>query len=280
MSSPRLEFRHRSCQTGNQALAMHTLSKKTQYSLRALLALSRHYGEGPLLIAEMSRQESIPKKFLEQILLGLKAEGLLESKKGKGGGYALARNPEVITVGQVIRLMEGPLAPLPCASETAYQQCNDCQDEQSCGTRLVMRDVRDAVAGILDHTSLADLCRRSEAARRQAGRCRRADVLHLAAVEGLVEVGDEVVDVFEADREADEVVANSDAGAHIRRDAGVGHGGGMIDERFHAAERFGQSKDLHAAQQAVEPFFAAPEAERECSAEAAHLAQGQLVLRV
>lgn len=146
---------------------MRTLSKKTQYSLRALYALSQAYGEGPVLIAEMASKESIPKKFLEQILLRLKAQGFVESRKGKGGGYMLARDPETVTLGEIIRRVEGPLAPLPCASETAYRKCDECVDDRSCGTRLVMREVRDAMAQILDRTTLADVCRRMEDARAQ-----------------------------------------------------------------------------------------------------------------
>ena len=147
---------------------MRTLSKKTQYSLRALYALARAYGTGPLLIADLARQEGIPKKFLEQILLKLKSHGLVASKKGKGGGYALVRAPEAVTVGNVIRLIEGPLAPLPCASETAYRKCDECLDDRYCGTRLLMRDVRNAIAGILDCTTLADVCRRVDDARGQS----------------------------------------------------------------------------------------------------------------
>jgi Rrf2 family protein len=113
----------------------------------------------------MSREEAIPKKFLEQILLKLKGHGLVESKTGKGGGYLLSRNPEKVTIGEVIRLMEGPLAPLPCASVTAYRKCDECVDDRLCGTRLVMREVRDAMAKILDSTTLADVCRRVDEAR-------------------------------------------------------------------------------------------------------------------
>ena len=146
---------------------MRTLSKKTQYSLRALYALSRAYGRS-LLIADMAEQERIPKKFLEQILLKLKSQGLVSSKKGKGGGYALAGRPDTITLGQVIRMVEGPLAPLPCASETAYRKCDECIDDRYCETRLVMRDVRNATAHILDKTTLADACRRVDEARTEA----------------------------------------------------------------------------------------------------------------
>jgi Rrf2 family protein len=133
-----------------------------------LYSLSRAYGGGPLLIADMAAREAIPKKFLEQILLRLKAKGLVDSKKGKGGGYTLVRAPDKITLGEVIRLIEGPLAPLPCASETAYRKCDECVDDRFCGTRLVMREVRNAMAGILDRTTLADVCRRVDSARTDA----------------------------------------------------------------------------------------------------------------
>ena len=144
---------------------MRTLSKQTQYSLRALYALSRAYGQHRLRITDMAGKEAIPKKFLEQILLKLKAQGLVESKKGKGGGYLLARPPSEVSLGQVIRMIEGPLAPLPCASVSAYRKCDECVDDRLCGTRLVMREVRDAMARILDGTTLADVCRRIDDAR-------------------------------------------------------------------------------------------------------------------
>ena len=147
---------------------MRTLSKKTQYTLRALYSLARQYGKGPLLSATLSKEESIPQQFLEQILLGLKKDGLVESKKGKGGGYTLVTPPDSIMIGQVIRLVEGPLAPLPCASEKAYRKCDECVDDRYCGTKLVMREVRDAMALILDRTSLAEVCRREDAARAEA----------------------------------------------------------------------------------------------------------------
>lgn len=148
-----------------QSQKMRTLSKKTQYTLRAMYALARHYGGGPVLIAKMAREESIPQDFLENILLFLKKEGLVASKKGKGGGYALAKPPDQVTIGNVIRLIEGPLAPLPCASETAYRKCDECEDDRYCGTRLVMRQVRDAIAGILDNITLAEVCRQVDDAR-------------------------------------------------------------------------------------------------------------------
>ena len=144
---------------------MRTLSKKTQYSLRALYALARNHGGRPLLIADLARNEAIPKKFLEQILLRLKREGIVLSKMGKGGGYLLAQEPADITLGRLIRVLEGPLAPLPCASETAFRKCEECPDIELCGTRIVMRQVRNAIASILDQTTLADVCRRVDSAR-------------------------------------------------------------------------------------------------------------------
>jgi Rrf2 family protein len=144
---------------------MRTISKRTQYGLKAVLALGRRYGEGPVLIATLSNEEGIPLKFLEVILLDLKGQGLLDSKKGKHGGYQLSRPPSTITVGSLIRMLEGTLAPLPCASETAFRPCDECGDIESCGTRIIMRQVRDAMADVLDRTTLADLIRRSAAAR-------------------------------------------------------------------------------------------------------------------
>jgi Rrf2 family protein len=139
---------------------MRTISKRTQYGLRAVLNLARRYGEGPVLIATISQEETIPIKFLELILLNLKGRGLLRSKTGKGGGYELTQAPAEITIGSLIRMMEGPLAPLPCASETAYRPCEECPDVERCGVRIIMRQVRDAMAEVLDRTTLADLLRR------------------------------------------------------------------------------------------------------------------------
>ena len=144
---------------------MRTISKRTQYGLKAMLALGSRYGEGPVLIATLSKQETIPIKFLELILLDLKSGGLLVSKKGPRGGYQLSRPPSTITVGSLIRMIEGPLAPLPCASETAYRPCEECGDIESCGTRIIMRQVRDAMANVLDRTTLADLIQQVASAR-------------------------------------------------------------------------------------------------------------------
>jgi Rrf2 family protein len=144
---------------------LRTISKKTKYALEALYSLSRHYGEGPILVHTVATEESIPLKFLQAILLELRNRGVVVSKKGRAGGYELSRPPEEVTVGAVIRMIEGPLAPLPCARESNYRRCDECKDELSCGTRLVMRRVRDSMAHILDSTTLADVIREVEKAK-------------------------------------------------------------------------------------------------------------------
>ena len=146
---------------------LRQLSKRTQYSLRALYALAREYGKGPTLISDLAEEESIPKKFLEQILLSLKGLGLVTSKKGKGGGYMLMHPPDQITIATVIRMIDGPLAPLPCASETRFRKCDECVDIETCGTRIVMKEVRDSIAEILERTTLASVCRKVDSARQK-----------------------------------------------------------------------------------------------------------------
>jgi Rrf2 family protein len=135
------------------------LSKKAKYALKALLFLAREENKGPILISEIAEKEAIPKKFLEQILLELRKQGILQSQKGKGGGYFLGKPSDVISMGQVIRIIDGPLAPLPCVSQMAYRKCDECKDERTCGIRLVMKDVRDSTARILDGVSLMDVIR-------------------------------------------------------------------------------------------------------------------------
>ncbi|MGE0447554.1 MAG: Rrf2 family transcriptional regulator [Vicinamibacterales bacterium] len=135
------------------------LTRKSKYGLRAMLFLAERSGRGPVLVSDLAGDQRIPKKFLEAILLDLKRQGLLQSKKGKGGGYFLSRTPEEITVGQVVRALGGPLALVPCVSQTAYARCEECVDEQTCGVRLAMKEVRDATAKILDNTTLAALNR-------------------------------------------------------------------------------------------------------------------------
>ena len=140
------------------------LSHKSKYALKALVVLSEDYGKGPVLISEIAARASIPRRFLELILLELKNQGVLLSKKGKGGGYTLSAPPSQIFVGHVLRMIEGPLAPLPCVSKTAYQKCDDCYDEQTCAARILMKDVRDAIAQILDSTTFEQALIRSRTA--------------------------------------------------------------------------------------------------------------------
>jgi Rrf2 family protein len=138
------------------------LSMKAKYGLLAVLALARKSGKKLVLISELAESEKIPKKFLEQILRELKNHGILESKIGKGGGYYLSKEPHAITIGQIVRIIDGTLAPVPCVSQTAYSKCKECKDESSCAIRLVMKDVRDAISEILDRTTLADALERSD----------------------------------------------------------------------------------------------------------------------
>jgi Rrf2 family protein len=140
------------------------LSQKSKYALKALTVLAQEHGHGPVLISEIATRERIPRRFLELILLELKNRGVLHSRKGKGGGYLLSKPPANISVGHVLRILEGPLAPLPCASRTAYQKCEECVDERTCGIRILMKEVRDATAAILDSATLEDVLRRSQAA--------------------------------------------------------------------------------------------------------------------
>lgn len=140
---------------------VRALSKKCKYALLALQALARAQGEGPVLISEIARRENIPPKFLEGILLELRNQGILQSKKGKGGGYHLRKAAAEITLGEVIRAFDGPLAPQPCATESARSvKCDECADDATCGLRTVMKEVRDATAHVLDGTTIADLLKR------------------------------------------------------------------------------------------------------------------------
>ncbi|MDH4152571.1 MAG: Rrf2 family transcriptional regulator [Nitrospira sp.] len=134
------------------------LSKKSEYGLRALIELASTHGKATLQRQEIAARQHIPIEFLEQILLMLKRAGLVSSRRGIKGGYALIKQPKDITLGQVIRILDGPLAPISCVSKTAYQKCNDCPyaNKPRCPVQQAMGTVRDAIAGILDHYSLAD----------------------------------------------------------------------------------------------------------------------------
>jgi Rrf2 family protein len=145
-------------------MGMKTLSRRCKYALRATYLLTRQYQRGSVTAAEIAAAERIPRKFLEAILVQLRNRGIVDSRQGKGGGYTLAAAPDTISIGNVIRAIDGPLAPLPCASETEYLRCPECVDENLCETRHIMRKVRDAVAAILDETTLADACARGKSA--------------------------------------------------------------------------------------------------------------------
>ena len=132
------------------------LSQKSKYALRALLMLAEADPEEMVLVKDIADHQNVPRKFLELIMLELKRHGFVHSQRGRNGGYMLARPAEAISFGQVIRALDGPLAPLPCASVTGYRRCADCTDEQTCAIRRVMRRVRDAMADILDRTTLAE----------------------------------------------------------------------------------------------------------------------------
>lgn len=132
------------------------LSQKCKYALRALLMLAEAKPGELVLVQGIAERQNVPRKFLELILLELKRHGFVYSQRGRGGGYCLARPGDTITFGQVVRAIDGPLAPLPCASVTGYRRCADCTDERTCTIRKVMRSVRDAMADILDRTTLAD----------------------------------------------------------------------------------------------------------------------------
>lgn len=141
------------------------LSKRGEYGLRAMIDLATwESGTGGSIvqIKEIAEREQIPAKFLEQIMLTLKNAGLLHSKMGIGGGYYLAKPAAEITLGQIIRVLDGPIAPIRCVSQMAYESCG-CPDEEACGLRLVMFDVRNAMADILDNTSLSDIAGRIDA---------------------------------------------------------------------------------------------------------------------
>ncbi|MBW8780542.1 MAG: Rrf2 family transcriptional regulator [Verrucomicrobia bacterium] len=134
------------------------LSKKGEYALRALidLGIADQVGRSLVQVGELAEKEQIPVKFLEQIMQLLKEEGFIQSQRGKFGGYRLARAANKITIGSIVRLIDGPLAPIGCVSHTAYEKCS-CPDETHCGLRMLMLDVRNAIAGILDRYSLADV---------------------------------------------------------------------------------------------------------------------------
>ena len=132
------------------------LSMKSQYAFKALSYLTVKFNEGPVLISEIAKKKKIPLKFLENILLELKNAGILDSKKGKGGGYFLKQRPDKVKVATVIRLINGPIAMLPCVSLYFYERCKNC-DEKTCGLHDMMLEVRDATLQIVENRTLQDL---------------------------------------------------------------------------------------------------------------------------
>jgi len=135
------------------------LSRRSEYGLRALTDLVRHDGEGPVALAVLAGRNNLPTKFLEQIMATLKHGGVVRTTLGAHGGYALAADASTVTIGRVVRLLDGALAPLPCVSLRYYSKCS-CPDEGTCALRDVMIDVRDAMLEILDKETLADLAAR------------------------------------------------------------------------------------------------------------------------
>ncbi|MFC6877793.1 RrF2 family transcriptional regulator [Flavobacterium myungsuense] len=133
------------------------LSKKTKYGIKALTFLARQENQTPVQIAEIAKAEHISLKFLESILLLLRHSGFLGAKKGKGGGYYLIKDPKEINMAIVYRILEGPIALLPCASHNFYEKCDDCSDEALCAVRKLMIEVRDNTLKILENNSLADI---------------------------------------------------------------------------------------------------------------------------
>ena len=132
------------------------ISQKAKYAFKALLHLAERSGEGTVQIEEIARAEGIPRRFLEQILLELKHRGLIASRRGRAGGYRLVRPASEITIGQVLRIIDGPVAPLPCLSRTAYRRCKDCRDEATCSVRRLFSRTYAAMLAAMDETSLCD----------------------------------------------------------------------------------------------------------------------------
>lgn len=133
------------------------LSKKTKYGLKALTFIARRKNNQPVQIATIAESENISQKFLESILLSLRKTGFLGSKKGKGGGYYLLKNPEDIKLAPIMRILEGPIAMVPCVSLNFYEKCDDCPDENACAVHNLMIEVRDSTLNIFNNKSLADL---------------------------------------------------------------------------------------------------------------------------
>ena len=136
------------------------LSKKAKYAINSLVRLAKEYDKGPILIDSIAKAEHIPKKFLEVILLDLRNAGILGSRRGPGGGYYLLRKPKDVNMAEVIRLFDGPIALLPCVTYKYYERCEECRDEEICGIRSVIQEVRNETVKILKANTLADILKR------------------------------------------------------------------------------------------------------------------------
>jgi Rrf2 family protein len=143
------------------------LSKKAKYGLKALEYIAKQDQKIPVHTSDISLAESIPRKFLEAILLELKHDGILKSKQGKNGGYNLLITPSEVTIGRVVRLFDGPIALLPCVSSNYYEPCDDCENEAFCGLKNIFSEVREATGSILDKLSLKDILLREEKLKRK-----------------------------------------------------------------------------------------------------------------
>jgi Rrf2 family protein len=133
------------------------ISKKTKYAINALVYLAKRREDGPVLISEISDSEHIPQKFLEAILLELKKSGILASKKGKGGGYYLLKSPIEVNLAEIMRLIDGPIALLPCVTHKFYQRCDECKDEETCGIRDIFLEVRNKTVELLKDATLQSI---------------------------------------------------------------------------------------------------------------------------
>jgi len=136
------------------------LSKKAKYAINALVHLAKQFDEGPILISQIAESERIPQKFLESILLELKNAGVVNSKRGRSGGYYMLKRPEEVSLAEIMRLMDGPIAFLPCVTHKYYERCEECVDEKTCGIRDTFLEVRNATVELLKNATLSEVIRR------------------------------------------------------------------------------------------------------------------------
>jgi Rrf2 family protein len=138
------------------------ISKKTKYAINALVYLAKVKDQGPILISQIAKSENIPRKFLENILLDLRNAGILNSKKGRGGGYYLRKSPDEVAIAEVMRLFDGPIALLPCVTYRYYERCEECKDENTCGIRDVFLEVRNETVRMLKNATLDEIILREK----------------------------------------------------------------------------------------------------------------------